>query len=83
MPVSSPQAGLSYLLLVIGALGWVLLGVVLYRCHSVPRAAAVVAALGGAGVMLTAPGPLLSFIAGSAVISLVGLVWVAAETRRR
>ena len=27
----SPQAGLSYLLLVLGAVGWVLLGVVLYR----------------------------------------------------
>ena len=79
----SPQAGLSYLLLVIGALGWVLLGVVLYRSRAVPRAAAVVAALGGAGVMLTAPGPAVSFIAGAAVISLVGLVWVAAANRGR
>ena len=56
---NSPQAGLSYLLLVLGALGWVLLGVVLYRSRAVPRAAAVLAALGGAGVLVTAPGPLV------------------------
>ncbi|HWM74363.1 MAG TPA: DUF4386 family protein, partial [Nocardioides sp.] len=68
----SPQAGISYLLLVLGALGWVLLGVVLYRGRVVPRAAAVIVALGGAGVMVTAPGPAVSFIAGAAVISLVG-----------
>jgi hypothetical protein len=79
----SPQAGLSYLLLVLGALGWVLLGVVLYRSRTVPRAAAVLAALGGAGVMVTAPGPLVSFIAGAAAISLVGLAWIAASARGR
>jgi uncharacterized membrane protein len=79
----SPQAGLSYLLLVVGALGWILLGVVLYRSRAVPRAAAVLAAIGGAGVMVTATGPAISFIAGAAVISLAGLVWVAASARRR
>lgn len=79
----SPQAGLSYLLLVLGALGWILLGVVLYRSRAVPRAAAVLAAIGGAGVMVTAPGPLVSFIAGAAVISLVGLVWVTAAARSK
>jgi len=79
----SPQAGISYLLLVAGALGWVLLGVVLYRSRAVPRAAAVIAALGGAGVMVTAPGPVVSWIAGAAVISLIGLVWVAASARDR
>jgi len=78
----SPQAGISYLLLVLGALGWVLLGVVLYRGRVVPRAAAVIVALGGAGVMVTAPGPAVSFIAGAAVISLVGMVWVLATQRQ-
>lgn len=78
----SPQAGLSYLLLVLGALGWILVGVALYRSRAVPRAAAVLTAIGGAGVMVTAPGPLVSFVAGAAVISLVGLVWVAASQRR-
>ncbi len=74
---SAPQTGLSYGLLVLGGLGWVLLGIALYRGRLVPRAAAVLAALGGAAVMVTAPGPLVSFIAGSAVISLLGLGWVA------
>ena len=77
----SPQAGISYLLLVLGALGWVLLGVVLYRGRAIPRAAAVIVALGGAGVMVTAPGPAVSFIAGAAVISLVGMVWATVALR--
>ena len=67
----------------LGALGWVLLGVVLYRSRAVPRAAAVLAALGGAGVMVTAPGPLVSFIAGAAAVSLVGMAWIAASARAR
>jgi hypothetical protein len=75
----SPQAGLTYGLLVLGAVGWVLLGTALYRSRVVPRAAAVVAALGGAAVMLTAPGPARSFLAGGAVVSLVGLAWIAAR----
>jgi len=79
----SPQSGLSYMLLVLGALGWVLLGVALYRSHAVPRAAAVLAAIGGAGVMLTAPGPLVSFIAGAAFVSLLGLAWTAASLKER
>jgi hypothetical protein len=80
---SAPQSGISYLLLILGALGWVLLATCLYRTRTVPRAVAVVAGLGGAGVMLTAPGPAVAFIAGSAVISLVGLVAVAAALARR
>jgi hypothetical protein len=80
---SAPQSGISYLLLIFGALGWVLLATCLYRTRTVPRAVAVVAGLGGAGVMLTAPGPALAFIAGSAVISLFGLVGVAAALMRR
>lgn len=79
---SAPLGNFFFLLLIIGALGWVLLGIGLYRTRTVARAAAVVAALGGAAVMLTAPGPLTSFIAGAAVISLIGLAWVAAGLRR-
>lgn len=79
---NAPLGNLFFLLLLIGAAGWVLLGVGLYRKRIVSRAAAVVAALGGAAVMLTAPGPLTSFIAGAAVISLIGLAWVAAGLRR-
>lgn len=80
---SSLQAGVNMVLLALGALGWIVLGVGLYRSRLVPRAAAVLTAIGGAAVMLTAPGPLVSFIAGSAVISLFGLGWVALVARQR
>lgn len=70
-----------YGIILVGALGWLVLGVCLYRSRAVPRLAAVLTALGGAGVLATAPGPLLSFIAGAAVISLLGLGWVARVRR--
>ena len=79
----SPISGVSYLVLILGALGWVILGYGLYRCTWIPRAAAVLSALGGAGVMLTTPGPLTSFIAGSAVLCLLGFAWVAVSAQRR
>lgn len=79
----SPIPAGSYSLLILGALGWGLLGFGLYRTAGIPRAAAVLSALGGAGVMLTTPGPLTSFIAGSAVLCLLGFAWVASAALRR
>lgn len=79
----SPISGGSYLVLVLGALGWLILGYGLYRSQAIPRAAAVLSALGGASVMLTTPGPLTSFIAGSAVLCLLGFAWVALTAQRR
>ncbi len=79
---SAPQSGVSYLMLILGAAGWMLLGFSLYRGRVVPRAAAVLTGVGGAAVMLTAPGPLTSFIAGAAVVSLLGLCWVAATAQK-
>lgn len=76
---TAPLGFVGYLLLVIGAVGWLVLGAALFRTRTGPRAAAVIVGIGGAGVMLTAPGPLVSFIAGSAVVSLVGLAWLAAS----
>ncbi|MGI9085597.1 MAG: DUF4386 family protein [Aeromicrobium sp.] len=76
---TAPLGFVGYLLLIIGAVGWLLLGAALFRTRTGPRIAAVLVGIGGAGVMLTAPGPLISFIAGSAVISLVGLAWLAAS----
>ncbi len=78
----APQTGVIFGLLLIGALGWVLLGIGLYRGRSVPRAAAVLVGIGGAAVMVTAPGPLTSFIVGGAVVALVGLGWVALAAGR-
>lgn len=65
--------------LVAGAVGSVLLAIALYRSRAVPRAAAVLAGVGGASLMVTAPGPLLTFVVGGAVLALIGLVWVAAS----
>lgn len=79
----SPISGVSYLVLILGALGWLILGYGLFRSSETPRAAAVLSALGGAGVMLTTPGPLMSFIAGSAVLCLLGFAWVAMAAQRR
>lgn len=70
-----------YGVILVGALGWVVLGVCLYRSRAVPRAAAVLTAIGGAAVLVTAPGPLLSFVVGAAVVSLAGLGWVALARR--
>ena len=76
---TAPLGFIGYLLLVIGAVGWLLLGAALFRTRTGMRIAAVIVGIGGAGVMLTAPGPLVSFIAGSALVSLVGLGWLAAS----
>ncbi|HET7735234.1 MAG TPA: DUF4386 family protein [Nocardioidaceae bacterium] len=70
-----------YGVILLGALGWMILGVCLYRSRAVPRLAAVLTSLGGAAVLATAPGPLMPFIVGAAVVSLAGLGWVAAARR--
>jgi hypothetical protein len=66
-----------YALLIVGAVGWVLLGVGLYRGRVVPRAAAGLTRIGGAAIYLTGPGPVWAFVLGSTVISLVGFAWTA------
>jgi hypothetical protein len=77
----APQSNVSFLLIVLGAVGWMLLGVGLYRGRRVPRAAAVLVGIGGAAVLLTAPGPAAVFILGGAVVATAGLGWVALSTR--
>ncbi|ONI74023.1 hypothetical protein BWI15_11635 [Kribbella sp. ALI-6-A] len=77
---SAPVFAVFFLALIIGAVGSVVLAVALYRSRLVSRAAAVTAGVGGASLMITAPGPLLSFVLGGAVLALVGLTWVAAST---
>ena len=79
----SAVAGVSFLVLVLGAVGWLVLGYGLYRAAAIPRAAAVFSAIGGAGVMLTTTGPAISFIAGSAVLCLIGFAWIALAAQRR
>ena len=74
---------LYYLVMGVGALGWLLLGLALFRGRTVPRTAAVLTAIGGAAVYLTAPGPLTSFVAGSAVVALLGFAWTAKSADQR
>ncbi|MFC9694116.1 DUF4386 family protein [Kribbella sp. NPDC056951] len=74
---NAPVFASFVLALLIGAIGSVLLGIGLFRSRRVPRAAALVAGIGGAGLMLTAPGPLVSFVVGAAILALIGLLWVA------
>lgn len=74
---NAPVFGWVFAALLAGAAGSVLLAIGLWRSHLVPRAAAVVTGVGGAGLMVTAPGPLVSFVVGAAVLALVGLTWTA------
>lgn len=74
---TAPQFSVFFLALLAGAAGSILLAVGLYRSHLVSRAAAIVTGVGGAGLMVTAPGPLTSFVVGGAVLALVGMTWVA------
>ena len=69
--------GVFFAALIAGAAGAVLLAIALYRGRLVPRAAAVVTGVGGASLMLTAPGPAVTFVVGGAVLALIGFGWVA------
>lgn len=69
--------GWVFLALLAGAAGSILLAIGLWRSQQVPRAAAIVTGVGGAGLMVTAPGPLVSFVVGAAVLALIGHTWTA------
>ena len=60
----------------LGALGFIVLAVGLFRAGAVPRAAAVVVGLGGATTMTTAAGPIRPLLIIAAAIALVGFTWV-------
>jgi len=61
----------------LGALGFIVLAVGLFRAGAVPRAASVLVGLGGAMTMTTAAGPIRPLLIIAATIALVGFVWVA------
>jgi hypothetical protein len=63
----------------LGALGFIVLAVGLFRAGAVPRAAAVLVGLGGAMTMTTAAGPIRPLLITAAAIALVGFAWVAAR----
>ena len=61
----------------LGALGFIVLAVGLFRAGAVPRAASVLVGLGGAMTMTTAAGPIRPLLITAAAIALVGFAWVA------
>lgn len=62
----------------LGALGFMVLAVALFRAGVVPRAASVLVGLGGAMTMTTAAGPIRPLLIAATAIVLVGFCWVAA-----
>ncbi|MGF7235196.1 MAG: DUF4386 family protein [Frankia sp.] len=72
-----------FLALIVGAVGYLVLAVGLYRSRVAPLPAAALVGLGGVGIMLTAPGPARPVIIGVAVLALAGFSWVAAAVRSR
>jgi hypothetical protein len=65
----------------LGALGFIILAVGLFRAGVVPRATSVLVGLGGAMTMTTAAGPIRPLLIAAAAIALVGFGWVAATSR--
>ena len=66
----------------LGALGFIVLAVGLFRAGVVPRAASVLVGLGGAMTMTTAAGPIRPLLIAAATVALVGFGWVALATSR-
>jgi len=64
----------------LGALGFIVLAVGLFRAGVVPRAASVLVGLGGAMMMTTAAGPIRPLLIAAAAIALVGFGWAARAT---
>jgi len=80
---NAPELSVFFLAVVAGAVGAVLLAIGLYRSRQVPRGAALLWGVGGAGLMVTTQGPMVSFVAGAALLALAGLAWVAVGTTER
>lgn len=66
----------------LGAMGWLVLGVTLYRGRLVPRTTAVLLGFGGFTTMFTAGGPIRVLVVGTAVVLLLGTAQVAATLLR-
>ncbi|WP_433160905.1 hypothetical protein [Kribbella sp. CA-247076] len=80
---NAPVFTVFFLATLAGAVGAVLLAIGLYRGRQVPRGAALLWGIGGAGLMVTTQGPLLSFVVGGALLALAGLTWIAVGTTER
>lgn len=66
------------ILLLLGSLGWLILGVSTYRSRQLPRVAAVMVGIGGFSTAFTSGGPIRVLVVGAAVLLLVGTGLAAA-----
>jgi predicted ferric reductase len=64
----------------LGAIGFILIAVGLYRARVVPRGAAILVGIGGATMMTTSAGPIRPLLITAASLALVGFTWVALAT---
>lgn len=69
-------AGFLYLPAALGAIGYVVLAVGLARSRTVPVAAAVLVALGGAATLLVVPGPIRALLLLAVALLLAGHTWI-------
>jgi hypothetical protein len=66
--------------LLLGALGFILLAVGLYRSHRAPRVAAILIGLGGAATLITSEGPIRPLLIAATGILLAAQSWLVAAT---
>ena len=61
----------------LGAIGFIVIAVGLYRSRVVPRGAAILVGIGGTTMMTTSAGPIRPLLIAAASLALVGFTWVA------
>jgi len=64
-------------LVLVGALGFVLLAIALFRSRPVPRVSAVLIGLGGAATVFTSEGPIRALLLLAVAVLLAGQSWAA------
>jgi hypothetical protein len=74
--LNAGHTGFIFLLCVVAAVGYVVLSVALARAHVIGKTAAVLIGLGGAGTLLTMPGPMKPLLVLTALLLLAGHVLV-------
>jgi hypothetical protein len=75
-------SGFLYLAAALGAIGYVVLAVGLVRSHTVPAAAAILVALGGAATLLVVPGPIRSLLLLAVALLFAGHAWTVLAGRQ-
>jgi hypothetical protein len=74
--VNAGHTAFIFLLCVLAAVGYVVLAIGLARAHIINKTAAVLVGLGGAGTLLTMPGPMKPLLVLTALLLLAAQVLV-------